>query len=152
MSWRDIFCRTHRTVISIKWFISKLIACLHNSFFFIPQSLPTCNINLSSIQSLPKFCTWNSWCKDSDPSSDGDLSATGNYNSTNDPSTTQSTINLIRIPPKLPKHHRKMPFRRKNWCGCIQVSVTLELCSSRCRRPINRHRQQQLTMKIKKKN
>lgn len=93
-------------------------------FNFYLQNLPSCSINLQSFHSLPKICsTWSLWCKEEE---DGEHSTADNCTTSCDQSTTQSSINLVRTPPKLPKRHRRkrlrMPFRRRNWCGCIQVS------------------------------
>lgn len=97
--------------------ISRLI----RMFLYLHQNLPSCSINIQqSFQKLPKICsTWSLWCKENE---EGD--APGNFDSTCDQQST-SSANLTRVPPKLPRHHRKMPFRRRNWCGCIQVSQVL---------------------------
>lgn len=84
--------------------------------FYLFQNLPSCSINIQSFQKLPKLCsTWSLWCKENEEQE-------GNCNPSCDQSTSQSSASLSRVPPKLPRHHRKMPFRRRNWCGCIQVS------------------------------
>ena len=106
------------------WNIKLLQTTTNSIRFFILQNFPTCSLNLQSFQSLPKICsTWSLWCKENE-TQEGDTA--GNYNSNNcDQSTSRSSTNLVRTPPKLPRHHRKlkMPFRRRNWCGCIQVRV-----------------------------
>lgn len=85
------------------------------------QNLPSCSINIQSFQKLPKICsTWSLWCKENE-APDGEHT-TGHFNPTCDQSTSQSSISSTRVPPKLPRHHRKMPFRRRAWCGCFQVS------------------------------
>lgn len=99
------------------------------------QNLPSCSINLPvSLQNLPKFCTpWSNWCEESSSVSSKrqEEEITGNYSCT----TTTTSINdqpvatisqtSFHVPPKYPAkyYQRKMPFRRKNWCGCLQVSV-----------------------------
>lgn len=88
----------------------------HSSFCL--QSFPSCSIE--SFQKLPKICsTWSLWCQDKETQEGAE--ARENHNSTCDQSTSQSSANLFRVPPKRLRHHRKMPFRRRNWCGCIQV-------------------------------
>lgn len=84
------------------------------------QNLPSCSINIQSFQKLPKICsTWSLWCKENE-APEGEQT-TGHFNPTCDQSTSQSSTTLTRVPPKLPRHHRKMPFRRRAWCGCFQV-------------------------------
>lgn len=103
-------------------FYFKLKLC-----FLFSQNLPSCSINIQSFQKLPKICsTWSLWCKEENEAQEGETTTTGNYNPSCDQSTSHSSISLTRVPPKLPRHHRKMPFRRRNWCGCIQVK---ERCS-----------------------
>lgn len=96
------------------------------------QSLPSCSINLpASLQNLPKFCApWSSWCEESSSSeTQQEEEITGNYSSTtaasiNDQPVAAITQTSFHVPPKYPAkyYQRKMPFRRKNWCGCLQVS------------------------------
>lgn len=107
-----------------KCFCFNCTRILIKNLFFL-QNFPSCSLSLQSFQSLPKICsTWSVWCKENEAQ---DVDAAGNYNSTCDQSTSQSSINLVRVPPKLRRHHRKMPFRRRNWCGCIQVRAIAEL-------------------------
>lgn len=104
------------------------------------QSLPSCSINLPvSLQNLPKFCApWSSWCEDSSISSERqqEEEITGNYSCTttasinsNDQPVATVTQTSFHVPPKYPAkyYQRKMPFRRKNWCGCLQVSQKIQL-------------------------
>lgn len=91
------------------------------------QNLPSCSINIQSFQKLPKICsTWSLWCKENE-APEGEQT-TGHFNPTCDQSTSQSSTTLTRVPPKLPRHHRKMPFRRRAWCGCFQVRKKEDCC------------------------
>lgn len=111
-----------------------------NQFFLVLQNLPTCSINLpASLQNLPKICTsWSSWCEESSSERQEEEEITGSYSCTatstsvNDQpvatTTTTITQSSFHVPPKYPAkyYQRKMPFRRKNWCGCLQVSADLD--------------------------
>lgn len=115
MPSRDIFTTsTH----SAKYQFSRL------------QNLPSCSINIQSFQKLPKICsTWSLWCKENE-TAEGEQTA-GHFNPACDQSTSQSSATLTRVPPKLPRHHRKMPFRRRAWCGCFQVRKK-KICCFEC--------------------
>lgn len=121
MSRHDIFA-VHSSMLGKHCLLivaQETFLIINANIFFSLQNFPSCSLNLQSFQSLPKICsTWSVWCKENE-AQEGDT--TGNYSSTCDQSTSQSSINLVRVPPKLRRHHRKMPFRRRNWCGCIQV-------------------------------
>lgn len=111
--WENLF----RTYL---WLCKRAVnkVCFHLNF----QNFPSCSINIESFQKLPKICsTWSLWCKENE---EGETA--GNNNSSTDQSTSQSSINLVRVPPKRPR--LRMPFRRRNWCGCIQVRKYFDLC------------------------
>lgn len=74
------------------------------------QSFPSCSVHFSfPLRNLPKLCS--SWFNDQSRAE----------NSNNLDITTHLPEQSISGTTR--RHQRKMPFRRKNWCGCIQVSI-----------------------------
>ena len=76
--------------------------------FLCTQSIPSCSIPIpASLQGLPRLCP--SWCSEDSPESSSDNAS------------KQQTTNFSHASARV-HHPKKMPFRKKNWCGCVQVS------------------------------